>query len=75
MLMPLLLLASCCAAILNAEDAAAQSRAHALTGTFGTYCRAPHLPNAAWTCRSLVDELVDVHANTHSFCIHTQPTD
>jgi hypothetical protein len=50
-------------------------RAEVLHGTLGTYCRAPHLPNGRVDVERLVKELVDSHANTYSFCIHTSSND
>ncbi|MDB6121135.1 MAG: hypothetical protein JWQ71_128 [Pedosphaera sp.] len=50
-------------------------RAEVLRGTFGTYCHAPHLPNGRVDVQRLVNELVDIHANTYSFCIHTSTND
>src|SRR3954471_19211424 len=59
----------------QAADQARAVRAQPLRGTFGTYCRAPHLANGRVDVERLVNELVDVHANTYSFCIHTAATD
>jgi hypothetical protein len=50
-------------------------RAEVLRGTFGTYCHAPHLANGRVDVQRLVNELVDSHANTYSFCIHTSSND
>jgi hypothetical protein len=46
-----------------------------LRGTLATYCHAPRLPNGRVDVERLVRELVDVHANTYSFCIHTGSND
>jgi hypothetical protein len=58
-----------------AGDPARAARAQTLRGTFGTYCRAPHLENGRVDVERLVNELADIHANTYSFCIHTAATD
>lgn len=50
-------------------------RAQALRSTLGTYCHPPRLKNGRADIQLLVDQLVDVHANTYSFCIHNAATD
>ncbi len=50
-------------------------RTHVLQNTLGTYSHAPRLKDGRVDVQRLVDELVDVHANTYSFCIHTAATD
>ncbi len=50
-------------------------RAQALRGTMGTYCRPPRLENGRVDALLLVEQLVDLHANTYSFCIHTGTND
>lgn len=50
-------------------------RAKVLAGTRATYCRAPRKADGRVDVEKLVAELVDVHANTYSFCIHQAATD
>jgi hypothetical protein len=50
-------------------------RAEALRGTLATYCQAPRLENGRVNIPLLVEQLVDIHANTYSFCIHSGPKD
>src|SRR6266567_9395356 len=50
-------------------------RAHVLRGTRATYCRAPRRGDDRVDVDRLIAELVDIHANTYSFCIHGWATD
>lgn len=50
-------------------------RAHALQNTRATYCHAPRTADARVDADRLIAELMDVHANTYSFCIHGWATD
>lgn len=50
-------------------------RARALLGTRATYCRAPRTADARVDVDRLVAELVELRANTYSFCIHNYATD
>jgi hypothetical protein len=57
------------------EAKAREVRAEALRGVRATYCRAPRLENGRANVRLLVQQLVEIHANTYSFCIHSGPND
>ena len=57
------------------EVAARADRARALLGTRATYCAAPRTPDKRVDVDRLIAELVELHANTYSFCIHAYPTD
>ncbi|HSU57107.1 MAG TPA: hypothetical protein VLT36_23905 [Candidatus Dormibacteraeota bacterium] len=46
-----------------------------LKGTRATYCSAPRKPDGHINVDRLVTELVDVGANTYSFCIHVSSND
>ena len=50
-------------------------RARALVGTRATYCSAPRKADGRVDVDRLIAELVDLHANTYSFCIHGAFTD
>jgi hypothetical protein len=50
-------------------------RAQNLIGTRATYCRAPRGADGRADVDRLVSELVDIQANTYSFCIHSSSTD
>ncbi len=63
-----------CAGPRAAADAAAV-RAQVLVGTRATYCRAPRKADNRVDVERLVAELVELHANTYSFCIHNWATD
>ena len=54
---------------------AAAVRAKALVGTQATYCRAPRKADNRVDVDTLVAELVELKANTYSFCIHAQAKD
>ncbi|EEF59187.1 hypothetical protein [Pedosphaera parvula] len=74
----LLIFASGCATCKFFSKSPEQERADRqdqLRGTLATYCSAPHLPDGRVDVEKLVKELVDVHANTYSFCIHTSSND
>lgn len=73
----LLILAGCATSAKSKKSVAEQRafRQQQLTGTLATYCRAPHLPNGRIDVEKLVRELIDIHANTYSFCIHTGSND
>jgi hypothetical protein len=58
-----------------AEPTSGAARALALQGTMGTYCHPPRLENGRADVRLLVEQLVDIHANTYSFCIHSGTND
>jgi len=67
-----LVLASCAT---TRQEAARAQRGRALIGTRATYCSVPRLPNGRADVDRLVSELVEIHANTYSFCIHSAATD
>lgn len=50
-------------------------RAQQLRDTRATYSRPPRLENGRVDALRLIKELMDVHANTYSFCIHNAATD
>jgi hypothetical protein len=50
-------------------------RTRALLHTRATYCNPPRLPTGRVDVDRLVTELVDLGANTYSFCIHRAGTD
>ena len=52
-----------------------QERAQPVYETRATYCSAPRTPSGRVDVERLLSELVDVGANTYSFCIHAAPTD
>lgn len=58
-----------------ASDAFRTERTKVLMGTRATYCSAPRKTDGRVDVEKLVDELVEVGANTYSFCIHAQRTD
>lgn len=57
----------------RADDRAA--RQQALRGIRATYCSAPRKADGRVDVERLVQQLVDVHANTYSFCVHAAATD
>lgn len=63
-----------CATSRSAPDAAAQ-RAQVLRDTRATYCRAPRQADYHVDVERLIAELVELRANTYSFCIHNYATD
>ena len=50
-------------------------RAKALLGTRATYCGAPRTSEGRVDVDRLIAELVEIRANTYSFCIHSASTD
>jgi hypothetical protein len=56
-------------------SSAATSRSQALLGTRATYCHAPRKPDNRVDVDRLIAELVELRANTYSFCIHGWATD
>ena len=50
-------------------------RVQALSGTRATYCHAPRKADHRVDADKLVAELVDLRADTYSFCIHAEATD
>src|ERR1051325_1761650 len=59
----------------SASDAFRTERTKVLMGTRATYCNAPRKADGRVDVEKLVGELVEVGANTYSFCIHTHATD
>ncbi len=59
----------------KSESAARAERAKAIFGTRATYCRAPRKPDNRVDVDRLIAELVELNANTYSFCIHNFATD
>jgi len=51
------------------------SRTHSILNTRATYCSAPRKADGRVDVDRLVSELVDVGANTYSFCIHSAASD
>src|ERR1051325_1615086 len=70
----LLQLVSGCAAWPSHSDARAE-RNRALLETRATYCSAPRKADGRVDVDRLISELLEVHANTYSFCIHSAATD
>ncbi|MCX5682337.1 MAG: hypothetical protein NT049_01460 [Planctomycetota bacterium] len=62
-------------AISAAGASAAAIRAETLLGTRATYCAAPRTPDQRVDVEKLIAELVELRANTYSFCIHNFATD
>lgn len=63
------------ATALEIQDLTRAERSKALIGTRATYCSAPRKTDGRVDVEKLVTELVEVGANTYSFCIHAQATD
>jgi len=64
-----------CAAVGSSSEASRAARAKGIRGTRATYCSAPRKSDGRVDVEKLFSELVDVHANTYSFCIHSAATD
>jgi len=58
-----------------ARDTSRTERTKVLMGTRATYCSDPRIADGRVDVDKLVDELVEIGANTYSFCIHAQATD
>ena len=72
------LLAAMAAGCATADKQAGRSKnpaAAPLVGTRATYCSVPRKPDGRADVDKLVAELLDVGANTYSFCIHSAATD
>ena len=67
-------LAGCVTSRTAAQHARAE-RARALAGTRATYCSPPRKADTRVDVDRLIAELVELRANTYSFCIHQYPTD
>ena len=59
----------------QAAEPILSERAQVLTNARATYCSAPRNPDGRVDTERLVSELVEVGANTYSFCIHAYATD
>ncbi len=57
------------------EQRARTTRAQAIVGTRATYCAAPRLGDGRVDVQRLVEQLIDLKANTYSYCIHPARTD
>jgi len=57
------------------RDASSTERTKVLMGTRATYCNPPRKADGHVDVEKLIDELVEVGANTYSFGIHAQATD
>ena len=64
-----------CASAGHAGKSARAERARVLRGTRATYCTPPRTEDGRVDIDRLVAQLVELHANTYSFCIHGYPTD
>ena len=58
-----------------AQDRARAERAQPLRDVRATYCHAPRTADQRVDVDRLIAELVELHANTYSFCIHGFATD
>src|ERR1051325_7844434 len=74
-LFSLLLAFAGCVTPRAADQSPQAQRAGNLIGTRATYCRAPRKADGRADVDRLVSELVDIRANTYSFCIHSSATD
>ena len=64
-----------CVTSRTAEQNARADRARVLLGTRATYCSAPRKADTRVDVDLLIAQLVEIHANTYSFCIHNYATD
>ena len=64
-----------CVTSRTSEKSARAERARAVAGTRATYCSAPRTADKRVDVDRLIAQLVELHANTYSFCIHGYPTD
>jgi hypothetical protein len=64
-----------CVTSRTAEKQARAERARAVAGTRATYCSAPRTADKRVDVDRLIAQLVELHANTYSFCIHGYATD
>lgn len=64
-----------CVTSRTAEQNARAERARALLGTRATYCNAPRKADTRVDVDRLMAELVELNANTYSFCIHNSSND
>jgi hypothetical protein len=64
-----------CVTSRTADQHVRTERAKALVGIRATYCSAPRKADSRVDVDRLIDQLVELHANTYSFCIHNYETD
>ena len=64
-----------CVTARTAEQNARAERARAVAGTRATYCNAPRNADNRVDVERLIAQLVELHANSYSFCIHGYSTD
>ena len=64
-----------CVTSRTAERHARAERQRAVVGTRATYCSAPRTADKRVDVDRLIAQLVELHANTYSFCIHGYATD
>ena len=64
-----------CVTSRTTEKQARAERAQAAFGTRATYCSAPRQADGRVDVDRLIAQLVELHANTYSFCIHGHATD
>src|ERR1035437_857294 len=64
-----------CVTSRTAENNARAERARVVAGTRATYCSAPRTADKRVDVDRLITQLVELHANTYSFCIHGYATD
>lgn len=64
-----------CVTSRTAERNARAERTRAVAGTRATYCSAPRKADNRVDVDRLIAQLVELHANTYSFCIHGYATD
>jgi hypothetical protein len=67
-------LTGCVTSPMSGKNARAE-RLRVVAGTRATYCNAPRTADKRVDVDRLVAQLVELHANTYSFCIHGYPTD
>src|SRR5262249_49918170 len=63
------------ATVQRAAEPIRNEKAQALTNTRATYCSGPRTADGRVDTEKLVSELIEVGANTYSFCIHAYATD
>jgi hypothetical protein len=68
-------LAPGCVSSRAGRDGGRAARAEVLRNTRATYCSAPRKADGRVDVDRLISELVEIHANTYSFCIHAAATD
>jgi len=64
-----------CTTSRSRAEAGRAARSQVLSGTRATYCSAPRKADNRVDVDRLVAELVEIRANTYSFCIHNWATD